>query len=429
MISRWCVVAVVAGLSGLAACSSSNPPAEGQGPRPQDASVEAGDGSAKDDGGDASPVEEGSNTTDGAVTAVAATAVVVGARHACALTGAGAVLCWGDNGEGQLGDGTTMQRHAPVLVHGLTNPVKAIAAGDEHTCALDSTGAVLCWGSNASGALGDGSSAPQRGTPGPVAGLTGATSIGAGAASTCAAIASGSIVCWGANQFGQLGDGSMMTRSTPSATVGVLEGALAGPMSLAPGADHTCVIASAGNVECAGDDTNGALGNGGNVGVDTYVANGVTNDAVAVASSIGFSCALIDDGTVQCWGFGGDGELGNGVIDSTDMPAAVSGLAGATRVAAGFHHACAVTAAGVSCWGDLGVADLDAGSADASTNPLIPVAVAGVPSGVTAVAAGGGTCALTTAGAVLCWGDNTYGQLGDGTTTPRAGPVAVVGFP
>jgi alpha-tubulin suppressor-like RCC1 family protein len=428
MISRLYLATAVLGLF---ACSSNNPP--GSGVRPgEDASTDGGDGSsAAPDGGDAAAAPEGSALE--AATAVTATAVAVGANHACALTSAGAVLCWGDNRDGQLGDGTTTQRDTPVPVTGLANPIRAIAAGDEHTCALDSTGAVLCWGSNASGALGDGASgapgdgstAAQRSTPGPVSGLTGVSAIAAGGTSTCAALASGSIVCWGGNQFGQLGDGSMMDRTAPSATKGVLGAALAGASSLAPSGDHTCVIATGGSVECAGDDTNGALGNDGNLSVDTYVSSGVTSDAVAVTSSLGISCALIDDGTVQCWGFDGDGELGNDdASDPSNTPVMVAGLAGVTSVAAGFHHVCAVTSAGMSCWGALGDGD-DGGTMDQPN----PVAITGLPGAIAAVAAGGNTCALSTAGAVLCWGDNTYGELGNGSTTASPTPVAVVGFP
>src|SRR5258708_80645 len=164
-------------------------------------------------------------------------------------------------------------------------PVRHGVPGDEHPCARDAPGGVLWWGSNASGALGDGSTAAQRSTPGPVPGLTGVAWIGAGGTSTCAAMATGSPVCWGANGFGQLGDGSSMNKSMPSATLGILGDVLPGAVSLAPSADHTCIIATGGAIECAGDDTNGALGNGGNVSVDTYVSSGVTNGGVAVTSS------------------------------------------------------------------------------------------------------------------------------------------------
>jgi alpha-tubulin suppressor-like RCC1 family protein len=414
----------------LGACGSSeSPPLLGiVASSHADASTGASDGSmvAADDASDAAPADRG--TSDGAAVTTMGIAVAVGARHACALASHGVVLCWGDNRDGQLGDGTTKQRNTPVAVTGLMNPVVAIAAGDAHTCALDSTGAVLCWGSNASGALGDGSNAAQRSTPGPVPGLSGVTSIAAGGTSTCVA-ASGNALCWGANQFGQLGDGTTKSPSAPTATMGLVGGLQAGASSLAPSADHTCVIASNGSVECAGDATNGALGNGGNLSVATYVSSGVTSGALAVTSGIAVSCALINDGTVQCWGFGGDGELGNGGRDSSDMPVPVSNLAGATGVAAGFHHVCAVAAGAVSCWGNLGVDGLDGGldEGGATAEPT-PVAIEGLSGGVSGVAAGGGTCAVTKAGAVLCWGDNSFGQIGDGTTTSRPAPVRVVGF-
>ena len=458
MISRTWLVAIVSEAVGrlprlpslvslaLVACSSPTPPEASELRSGGDAST-GGDASDRRSDAGAAAVEAGA--LDAGPPAVA---VTVGASHACALTGEGAVLCWGDNRDGQLGDGSTTQHSAPVLVTGLTRPVRAIAAGDQHTCALDSAGAVLCWGSNASGALGDGATAAQSTTPVLVTGLSsGVVALAAGGATTCAAMASGGVVCWGANTSGQVGDGSTTNRSAPSAVKGVLGSVPAGAASLAPAGDHTCLIAKGGSVECSGDDNNGALGNGGNESVDTFVSSGLMSGVVAVTAGLAVTCTLIDDGTVQCWGFGGDGELGNGVAETSETPIPVVGLSGVTSLAAGFLHVCAVTPSGVSCWGHVIGADLTggrviggdggdgsdgSGSADAgdpgdgaTTSPLTAASVVGLPAGIKSLAAGGGTCALTAAGAVLCWGDNTYGQLGDGTTTPRAAPVAVVGFP
>jgi alpha-tubulin suppressor-like RCC1 family protein len=377
------------------------------------------------------PADAGVLSTDGqgAVDAPRsmATAIAVGGRHACALMNDGTVRCWGDNRFGQLGDGTTVPRNVPVKVQGLTAPVQAIAAGDAHTCALDATGSVLCWGSNASGQLGDGSidgsTEGQRVLPAPVMLADTAVSIGAGGATTCAATTSGAAYCWGANVSGQLGDGSNTDRSAPSPTVGVIGGVATGKIALAPGGDHTCVIAKDGSVVCSGDDTNGALGNGQNDSTTTYVASGIAGGAVAVGASLGDSCALIDDGSVQCWGFGGSGELGNGSTDPTNTPGPVTGLTGVTGIAVGLHHACAISAVGVSCWGDNANGDLGDGTTVLRSTPVVVTGLAGQT--IVAVAAGGGTCALTNGGAVYCWGANDAGQVGDGTTMVRSSPVLV----
>lgn len=378
--------------------------------------IEAGEESAA---GEAGPDSGGS---------FVATSIAVGGRHACAVTAEGAVRCWGDNRYGQLGDGTTTQRPSPVFVSGLTGGVAAIAAGDFHTCALTTSGGVLCWGSNASGGIGDGSAAPQRYSPVPVVGLgSGVTAIAAGGADTCAALTTGDTVCWGKNTLGQLGDGSMADRNAPSPTAGLLGGVSPIPWAMAPGGDHTCMIASSGSVECSGDDTNGALGNGGNAGTMSFVACFVSSDAVVIASNLGVSCALASDGSAECWGYGGHGQLGNGGTAAANMPVPVTGLAGAIGLGIGASHACAVTMAGaVFCWGDNSAGQLGDGT---TTSRTVPGEVPGLTSGVTEISTGSGSCALTGAGAVLCWGPNGSGQVGDGSTSERHVPVPVSGFP
>jgi Regulator of chromosome condensation (RCC1) repeat len=146
--------------------------------------------------------------------------IATGYYHSCAVTGASGVACWGENGSGQLGDGTTTERHTPVQVSGLTSGVVAIAAGDYYTCALTDAGAVLCWGRNAEGHLGDGTTI-QRHTPVPVSGLTsGIVAIAGGGDHTCALTDDGAVACWGWNVFGQLGDGTTTERHTPTAVTG-----------------------------------------------------------------------------------------------------------------------------------------------------------------------------------------------------------------
>jgi alpha-tubulin suppressor-like RCC1 family protein len=431
----------------LVLCASSSCSSESSPPPLQEA---PGDASALDGGVDsvAPPADTGGTsdgasdaTADGAAGSFVATSIAKGQLHTCALTAQGGVRCWGDNRNGQLGDGTTMQRNAPVAVKGLSSGVTAIAAGDFHTCAL-SAGGVQCWGHNISGALGDGTTTDRQ-TPMAVSGLpSSVVAIAAGGGDTCALLGTGDSYCWGLNNFGQLGVGTTgPTQATPKITQLVPGGVLAslGAAALAPGGDHTCLVATmpSGSVVCSGDNSNGALGNTLATSTLVYIAGGAGADTVAVAANVAFTCAIIPSGavasdasdlsdasdasvsgggTVECWG---GGNVGSGAA-----ALAVPGLTNAVALAAGTDHVCAATADGsVVCWGNLTSVLPDGGK------QKTPVAIQRLPTGVTAVAAGNeGDCALA-AGAVLCWGTNTFGDIGDGTTMTRDTPVPVVGFP
>ena len=288
--------------------------------------------------------------------------------HGCAVLADTRVACWGSNASGQLGDGTTTDRASPVVVPGLTG-VTAIVAGDRHTCALLEDGTARCWGFNAGGQLGDGTTA-TRALPGPVGGITGVTAIAAGGLHTCAILADGTARCWGYNASGQLGDGTTTNRSAP-----VMVPGLVGVAAIALAGSHTC--------------------------------------------------ALLADGTVRCWGYNYFGQLGDGTTTNRSAPVMVTGLAGAIALTAGTYHTCALLAAGTArCWGFNDDGELGDGSRTLRTSPA---AVAGLAGAIALTAGSYHTCALLADGTARCWGYNV-GRLGDGTSSTRLTPVGVTGI-
>ena len=353
------------------------------------------------------------------------TAIAAGGDHTCALTSTGGVMCWGDNGNGQLGDGTTTGHTTPVAVNGLSSSVIAITAGGDHTCALTSIGSVLCWGLNFYGQLGD-STNTDRATPTAVSGLSsGMAAIAAGGNHTCALTNTGGVLCWGYNDDGQLGDNTTSRRFAPVAVSGLSSGVTA----ITAGDLHTCALISASSVMCWGNNSHGELGNGTLTNRTMPVAvNGLSSGVTIVATGVDHTCAITSIGGISCWGHNGTGELGDGTITDRATPAAVNGLSNrVTAIAAGDAHTCALSNHGaVSCWGANWYGELGDGT---NINRTTPVTVSGLSSGVVAIAAGDfHTCALTSAGGVLCWGHNGYGELGDGTNTDHATPVAMSGL-
>lgn len=356
--------------------------------------------------------------------------IASGFYHSCALSSGGGVKCWGGNtngtiGTGQLGDGTVVNRLAPVDVVGLSSGVVAVAAGAFHSCALTSAGGVKCWGQNG-GALGDGTT-QTRLTPVDVVGLGASVkAISAGGTHTCVLTTVGGVKCWGAMGGYGLGDGTSLDRSTPVDVVGLTSGVLA----VSVGNAITCALTSAGGVKCWGGNGAGALGDGTTtnrlIPVDV---SGLTSGVIAVAASGGgATCAVTTLGGLKCWGNNGSGAIGDGTTTSRLTAVDVVGLSsGVTAVSVGQVHTCAVTiGGGVKCWGASGFGNLGDGT---SINRLTPVDVVGLGAAAFAVSTGvSNTCAATSNAGYKCWGFNQLGSLGDGTGVTSLVPVNVVGF-
>ena len=292
-----------------------------------------------------------------------------------------------------------------------------------------------------------------------------ASTISAGFGHTCVVTAGGAAACWGRNTYGQIGDDSTVEALGPSDVSGLSSGESA----IAAGSTHSCALSQGGAVACWGRNGFGELGDGTNterhtpVGV-TGLASGVAAVSVAFQQSCALttagrvmcwpyerskipvvvrglahgiaavavgdfhSCVVTTHGGAKCWGQNTDGELGDGQTGGGFPPVKVAGLGhGVAAIAAGAHHTCALTTAGaVTCWGRNADGQLGNGT---TTDSDVPVEVTGLSSGVVAIAAGGShTCALTSAGGLECWGYNGYGQLGDGTTYYRTTPFDVSGL-
>jgi alpha-tubulin suppressor-like RCC1 family protein len=365
------------------------------------------------------------------------TAISSGGYFTCALTTVGAVKCWGANGLGQVGDGTTVERLKPVGVSGISSGAVAIAAGGSHACALTISGGVKCWGSNGSGQLGDGTTTDSR-IPVDVTGMSsGIASIAAGAYHTCAITTSGGAKCWGANFSGQLGDGTTTDRLFPVDVSGLTSGIA----SIAALEYHTCAVTISGAAKCWGENQ-GMLGDGTRkrrlVPVDVL---GLGSGVEAITGGAFFTCALTTSGGVKCWGYNGYGQLGDGSRANHRVPHDVLGLtSGVAMIDAGGSTACALTVTGgVECWGSNKSGGLGTGSA-AATRSKVPRDVWGLTSGVAAISVseaedvGSHGCAMTSTGALHCWGANSLfrfferGGIGDGTTFDRHVPVNVWSF-
>jgi cysteine-rich repeat protein len=412
-------------------------------------------------------------------------AIAAGASHSLAASaspvdGTVSVHAWGLNSSGQLGDGTTLQRSTPVLVAGLSKVV-ALAAGTSHSLALSSGGTVYAWGLNTSGQLGDGTTTTRR-TPIPVPGLTNVVAISAGANYSLALRSDGTVYAWGLNTSGQLGDGTTTTRRTPIPVPN-----LTNVVAIAAGDNHSLAVRAVGTVYAWGDNDNGQLGDGSTTNRATptqallpfFCGNGVvepgeacddgnsthgdgcsplctteaaaplcgnasveageqcddgnvasadgcsttcTREVFRVATGANHSLMLREDGAVWSWGSNGSGQLGDGSTTLRNSPVPTQGLGQMKEVKAYASHSLALRASDgtVWAWGRNTYGQLGESSSTTSSRPL-PVQVSSL-SGIKALAVSNHVLALDSDGAVHSWGYNSNGQLGDGTTTNRFTP-------
>ncbi|MBU6375573.1 MAG: putative Ig domain-containing protein [Bdellovibrionales bacterium] len=387
------------------------------------------------------------------------TTLSVGTSHACGITSSGTLKCWGDNSSGQLGDGSTLSRSSPITIDGSTS-YRAVAAGLSHTCGITSSGTLKCWGSNTWGQIGDGGATTNRLLPSRVDPFTSYQAITAGSNHSCGISASGQLKCWGQNGSGQLGNGNFSGWITP--TIIDIETRY---QQIDAGYSSTCGITTTGALKCWGS---GPLGRGDNsssnfpvlidagvlfksISTGDYTSCGVTEAGVlkcwgsnypgtplliptvvdpgveylSASSGEVHQCGVTSLGFIKCWGISANGRLGDGVNGNytPSTPTLVDSNTSFISVQAGGAFSCGITSSGaVKCWGNNKYGQLGQG---VQTQKVGPTLIDG-GAGYSQLSAGRyHTCAISSSGSLKCWGTNTYGQLGDGSTQQRTSPVLV----
>lgn len=376
--------------------------------------------------------------TIGFAAIVLAGALLAPTIPAAAAVPSGQVFAWGNNAQGQLGNGTLSRSTTPVAVQlpgGVT--ATAVAGGAYHSLALTSTGSVFAWGYNAEGELGDGT---NTNSTTPVAVKlpinTTVTAVAAGLRQSLALTSTGRVLAWGDGSSGQLGNSGTANSNVPVPV------SLPGGTSItgiSAGAEHGLALTSTGGVLAWGANVHGQLGNGSTMGSDTPVAVSLPGSTTVTSVSAGewFNLARTSTGGVLAWGGDYNGQLGNGTTNTTgcacsETPVAVSLPNGTSisAVAAGGYHSLGLTSSGgVLSWGSNSAGQLGNGvfggpvPCGCSTTPVAVL----LPSGTTATALAAGNAhslALTSTGAVLAWGKNSKGQLGNGTTGNSNVPIS-----
>lgn len=348
--------------------------------------------------------------------------VATGDSSTCALTLGGGVMCWGDNTFGQIGDGTNISRSLPTQVPGLTANITAVASGANHTCVIATGGTVKCWGANYLHQVEPGATTPRT-SPVTIAGLSGVTALALGDGHTCALMTAGTVQCWGSGTAGELGDGLNTERGTPAPVPG-----LSGVTMMAAGASHTCTVSTLGAVNCWGDNSGGQLGDGStNPHPTPNAVPSLTSGVTALTAGGGSTCVIRVDGHVSCWGLNGFGQLGDGTTTDAHAPVAVLDISAATAVITSGSHTCAQDAVGATkCWGYNANGQLGNYT---RTDHHSAGFVIGLGGPVRSVATGADfTCVLLSTSGVKCWGANTFGQLGDGSVNQRLTPDYVSGL-
>ncbi len=331
---------------------------------------------------------------------------------------------WGSNGNGQLGDGTTVSKSSPVsVIGGITNWAQ-VSAGRLHSLGVTSDGIAWAWGFNGQGRLGDGTTVSKTSPVSVIGGITNWSQVSAGDSHSLGVTSSGIAWAWGSNGQGQLGDGTTVTKSSPVSVIG----GIANWSQVSAGVFHSLGVTSSGIAWAWGFNNRGQLGDGTTATKSSPVSviGGITNWS-QVSAGIYHSLGVTSSGIAWAWGYNGQGRLGDGTAVSKSSPVSViGGITNWSQVSAGNSHSLGVTSAGIAwAWGFNGNGQLGDGT---TVSKFSPVSVIGGITNWSQVSAGyRHSLGVTSSGIAWAWGSNGQGQLGDGTTVNKSSPVSVIG--
>jgi alpha-tubulin suppressor-like RCC1 family protein len=336
----------------------------------------------------------------------------------------GTLWAWGQNFDGQLGDGTTTQRYVPTQI-GTASTWKSVAASTQHSVALRTNGTLWAWGSNFNGQLGDGTTTDHL-APVQIGTATNWQSIAAGPGYTMAIRTDGTLWAWGSNSSGELGDGTTVNRSAP-----VQIGTATNWVAIATGGKHTVAVRTDGTLWTWGDNRYGQLGNGSYApsSPSVPVQIGTATNWQSIAAGSDYTVAVRTDGTLWAWGSNSYGQFGEGTTSDylQGTPMQVGTATNWQSVAAGGQHAVAIRSGGMLwAWGLNSSGQLGDGT---TTNHLPPAQIGNAANWQSVAVGAYHSVALRADGTLWTWGDNTFGQLGDGLPMSSSVPLLIFGSP
>lgn len=351
------------------------------------------------------------------------TQLVTTSRTSCALVKAGDVYCWGDNQNGNAGGTASSGVLSPTKVAALTNVVSLSTGGTANTtCAVVQDGTARCWGYGGVGSLGNGAQTTVTSGPVVVKDLTDLAGVTVGAQYTCAWNKTGNVWCWGQNNMRQLGSGD--TNPPPSTAIPLSVHDLGSVKHVSAGQSTTCALATDGfHVSCWGSNFNGSLGRATPLFSDKPVQAIPANGADFLAAGYTHMCA-VKDGAPSCWGLNDRKQLGTSEIYARGTPAIVPGVSGAKRMTSGDDHTCILGGDDVvSCWGQNTYGEL--GNGQTSATPVAPSVTFDIGTATDLGAGLAFTCALRTNGNVACAGQGDNNRLGQSASTSTSTPALV----